>query len=188
MNATLASTPTENLDAVMLKVARDLAMDIYELDDILKNNNVEVRDFHRWSNHPQFLKYYKSEKEAWAAATNAAERTKVKAGIVMEMFMDEAHANLHNNKVALRERVELAKLVGKVAGLVDRPAVNFPGAGGPGGFRLEINIGPVAGVPRETITVSSDNQPVIEHQDEPFYAIDEEDDYDPFTSPNTLED
>lgn len=181
MNATLSLPPLENLDTVMLRVARDIAMDIYPLQDILKNNDLTVQQFQTWQNHPQFVKYVQSEKEAWTAASNTAERTKLKAGIVMEMFMEEAHNSLHDKKTPLNQRVELGKLVARIAGM-GSPAAGIPGAGGPGGFRLQINIGPgKEGHQPQQITISADHSPLIDN-----YSDD--DGYDPFTSPNTLED
>lgn len=185
MDNALSLPPEENLDTVMLKVARDVGMDLYEIDEILKNNNVRLQDFHRWKNHPTFLRYLKSEREAWVAASNAPERTKLKAGIVMEMFMDEAHTNLHDRKLALRDRIELSKVVARIAGLTDRPVGQvIPGAGGSGGFRLQININPGEGRPK-TINISANHDKVEDVNVAPSW---EEDDYDPFTSPDTLGD
>ncbi len=182
MNATLSLPPKENLDVLMLKVARDVAMDIYPLQDILKNNDVTVSEFQRWATHPQFIKYLQSEKEAWSAASNTAERTKLKAGIVMEMFMDEAHHSLHDKKIPLNQRVELTKVLSRLAGFGVTGA-SGGAASGPGGFRLQINIGPGnEGYQPQQITITANTDRVT--PDNSFEA----DDYDPFTSPNTLED
>jgi hypothetical protein len=185
MNATLSLPPKENLDVVMLKVARDVAMDIYPLQDILKNNDITVNEFHRWATHPQFIKYLQSEKEAWSAASNTAERTKLKAGIVMEMFMEEAHTSLHDKKIPLNQRVELTKVLSRLAGFGVTAA---PGSGGgPGGFRLQINIGPGnEGYQPQQITISANTDRVT--PDNSFGDTFDDDGYDPFTSPNTLED
>lgn len=186
MNATLSLPPKENLDTTMLRVARDIAMDIYPLADILKNNDVSIPEFQRWSSHPQFLQYIKSEKEAWNAATNAAERTKLKAGIVMEMFMDEAHHSLHDRKTPLNQRVELAKVMARLAGFA-APTGATSTSGGPGGFKLQINIGPGReGYQPQQIVISANTERVIDGTDDfNDYA---EDDYNPLVSPNTLED
>lgn len=185
MNATLSLPPEENLDTVMRNVARDVGMDLYELDVILKNNNVKVADFLRWKDHPTFIKYIKSERAEWAAATNTTERTKLKAGIVMEMFMETAHTNLNDVKLALRDRIELSKVVARIAGLTDRPAAQIPGSGGAGGFRLQIVVNPTEGRQRETITIAAHQDHVVDVNTAPAWT---EDEYDPFTSPDTLGD
>lgn len=172
MTTALSLPPLDDLDTQMRKVARDLAMGIYELKDILASNDVDVFAFDRWKAHPRFLEYLKQEREAWNSASNVSERTKLKAGIIMEEFMVGAHNELHDKKTPLNQRVELAKLLAKVAGMGE-PKV---GAGGGGsGFHLQINIAPGAA----PVVI----QPkVVQHQ-----AVPEEDDYDPFTSPQTLE-
>lgn len=166
---TLPPTP-HDLETTMIKVARDLAIGIYDLPTILKNNSVNVNDFDVWKLNPRFLDLLRSEREAWGAAGNTADRTKLKAAVIMEEFMVEAYAGLHDRKIALNHRVELGKLVARIAGMGETRALN--GAGG-AAFSLNINIGP--GVAPITI------RPEI-------HTIDHDDGYDPFTSPNTLED
>lgn len=175
MNAPLSLPPVDDLDTVMLKVARNLAMGIYELDTILENLEVNRRDFDRWKTHPNFLHYLKSEREAWSAAVNTPERTKLKAAVIMEDFMVKAHSDLHNDKTPLNQRVELGKLVAKIAGMGEPK--NIGGVGGPG-FQLHINIGP--GV-SDKVTITPQFGKIINY-DEPT------DEYDPLISPNTLED
>lgn len=183
MNATLSLPPRENLDTVMLRVARDIAMDMYPLADILKNNEVHINEFMSWQAHPQFVRYLQSEKEAWTAASNTAERTKLKAGIVMEMFMEEAHTELRDKKTPLNQRVELAKVLTRLAGMGGTGGAADVGAGG-GGFRLQINIGPGReGYQPQQITISA-NAAVDDGGFDEF----PEDSYDPLASPNSLED
>lgn len=164
--------PSFDLETTMIKVARDLAIGIYDLATILKNNNVVVNDFEVWKLNPYFLNLLKSEREAWNAAENTAQRTKLKAAVVMEEFMIEAHAGLNDRKIALNHRVELGKLVARIAGLGETRQA--PGGSGPG-FSLNINIGPGIG---DSVKIRPQ-----------FHTIDHDDDgYDPFTSPNTLDD
>jgi hypothetical protein len=154
----------------MRLVARDLAMGIYELDTILENNEVDKYAFHQWKENPRFLSYLKQERDAWNAASNVAERAKLKAGIIMEEFMVDAHHELRDRKTPLNQRVELAKLLARVAGMGEQKVTT---GGNGSGFHLQINIGSGAA----PVVVTQKASPVIEH-----------DDYDPFTSPDTLSD
>lgn len=152
-------------------------MGIYELDTILKTQEVDKYAFMKWKDHPRFIEYLRQETDAWNAAANVGERTKLKAGIIMEEFMTGAFTELHDKKTPLNQRVELAKLLAKLAGMGE-PRVAAGGAGG-GGFNLQINIAPgVAPV------VVQQQVPTIEHED--TWPSDE-DGYDPFTSPTTLD-
>lgn len=216
MNSSLSLPPDDDLDTQMLKVARDIAMDIYPIATILQNNSIGSGDFNSWKDHPRFLEYLRSETEAWKSATNTAERTKLKAAVVMEDFMQEAYTQLHDKKVALNHKVELGKLVAKIAGLGEPKVLN----GGTGGatFQLRINIGPER---RNQVTVAPTLGKIINH-DEPEPEVidvnipedtpseitfsvpvsapssfgdidgddedDEDEDYNPFVSPSTLDD
>jgi hypothetical protein len=192
MNNSLSLPPEEDLDTVMRKVARDLAMGIYEIEQILEARSVTTSDFHYWKTHPRFLEYLRSEREAWSAATNTAERTKLKASIVMEEFMVNAHTELANTKTPLNQRVELGKLLAKIAGMGE-PRVFGGGGGGNGAptFQLQINIGP--GI--APVTIRPEMGKIINYDEAeivtPTQAIEtyyEDDGYDPLVSPQTLDD
>lgn len=164
-------------DTMMRRIARELAMDLYPLDKILSSNDVKHHEFDNWKEHPQFLSYLRQFKEEWNAATNTFERTKLKAGIVMEEFMEEAFHEMHNKKQALQHRTKLGELVAKIAGMADAKVANANIGGS--GFSLSINIGQ-----NEKVTISphpaGPSPKTIDH------ASFEE--YDPFTSPSTLDD
>lgn len=200
MNTALSLPPENDLDTTMLRVARDIAMDIYPLPTILVNAGVAMHEFNTWKEHPRFLEYLRSETEAWKSATNTGERTKLKAAVVMEEFMAEAHARLHDNKIALNHRVELGKLVAKIAGMGEPKLMNS-GSGTPT-FQLKINIGPT----KQTQVKVAPTFGKIINYDEPSPAIPDEpeelsidmqvdfgiaeddDGYNPLVSPSTLDD
>lgn len=183
MNNALSLSENDR-DTLMRRVARELAMDLYTLDQILEACEINTHEFERWQSHPQFLKYLAQFKEEWHGAGNTHERTKIKASIVMEEFMQEAYTTLHDKKQALNHRVELGKLVAKIAGMGE-PKLNAAGMGGPG-FSLTINIGQE---PNHRVTINPEISKVINH--EPLKAesgFDDFDDYDPLVSPDTLND
>lgn len=200
MNSTLSLPPENDIDTSMRLVARNLAMDIYPISKILEFCGVTAAHFHAWKEHPRFLAYLKAETEAWNAAQNTAERTKLKAGIIMEEWMTEAYSELRNGKQPLNHRVELGKLVAKIAGMGESSGFSGGGGGGGGGFSLQINI-----APGHSTTINA--RPVVEDAtyepvEEPKQksrrtvtappvvpmAIEEDDGYDPFQSPDTLGD
>lgn len=139
----------------MRAVARGLALDIYPLDQILETAEVEPRDFQRWQTSPRFLEYLQSERDAWQSAGNTPERAKLKASIIVEEFMVQAHTELQDKKTPLNQRVDLFKQLCKIAGM----EATTPAAGGGGGFSLQINIAP--GVAPVVVQA----QKVIDHDD-----------------------
>lgn len=137
----VASLPPTDIDSQMLKVARAIAVDLHPIREIMSIYGIDQRTLDTWNKHPRFQSYLVSEAEAWNAATNTAERVKLKAAMVMEEFMLKAHGELHDARQGLNHRVELAKLVAKIAGVDgSRAGSGGPGEGG-GGFKLVINIG-----------------------------------------------
>lgn len=199
MNSALSLPPKDDLDTQMLRVARDIAMDIYPIVEILENNSISIVEFNSFKDHPRFLEYLKSETEAWKAATNTIERTKLKAAVVMEEFMVEAHGQLNDKKIPLNHRVELGKLVAKIAGMGEPKLMNI--GGNTPTFQLNINIGQnkVRVVPQMAKIINHDAPPPIDAiPEEPEeYALDipveygvadDDDGYNPLVSPSTLED
>jgi hypothetical protein len=165
MNATLSSEtqePQETLDQTMRVVARNVAMGIHDLNEILTFCNVSTRDFTRWKDHPRFLKYVAAETEAWNNASNVGERTKLKAGIVMEEFMEDAYVELKDRKTPLNQRVLLGQLVAKIAGMGEPKGIGLGVSDGGGGFTLQINIGQHAHV-----QYSNENLKTIDAEPEP---------------------
>jgi hypothetical protein len=183
MNTALSLPNLDDLDSQMVEVARHIAQDIYPLEDILKNMSISLEDFNKWKNNPRFHEYIKEEKAQWSSAFNATTRTKLKAAIVLERFMETLDSDLGNKVTPLNQRVEGAKLLAKITGLGEPKNAVVTGGGG---FQLHINIG--SGAPGVTINTSK----VIEHQEEEEDGPDifpmEADDYDPFISPDTLGD
>lgn len=184
MNTNLSLPPGDDLDTTMRKAARAFAMDIYTRPQVLESLGITDWQFRVWENHPAFLKYLKQEQDAWRGAGNVAERTKLKAGIIMEEFMEQAYAELHDKKTPLNQRTELLKVITKVAGMEGNSA--RPGTAGVSGFSLQINIGPGKS---EQITINAKPVPVLEPANNDDYDDYNSDlDYDPLVSPNTLED
>lgn len=159
MSATETTETQEDLDQIMRVVARNVAMGIHELGQILAFCNVDPRDFTRWQSNPRFLKYLKAEQEAWENANNVGERTKLKSGIIIEEWLPEAYVELKDRKIPLNQRVELGKLIAKIAGMGEPKGIGVGVNDGGGGFTLQINIGLNAHVKYD----NNDSLKVIDH-------------------------
>jgi hypothetical protein len=183
MNTALSLPNVDDLDSLMITVARNIAQDIYPLEDILKNLSITPSDFAKWKDNPRFHAYIREEKAAWADAHNAAVRTKLKAGVVLERFMEKIDSDLFKDVIPLNQRIEGAKLLAKITGLGEPK--NAAVAGG-GGFQLHINIGSGEG---QNVTINASK--VIDHTQEdegPDIFPMEDDAYDLLASPDTLGD
>lgn len=123
-------------DLFYIKLAREIAINHYTLDEILRRFNV---DKDRWVRIRRDLKFHKileAEITAWNATTNTHERTKLKAAAMMEEFLPEANQRLNDPTENLPAKVELAKLITRIAGM----GIDKMGVEGDGGQRFSVTI------------------------------------------------
>ncbi len=125
-------------DLLMLRIARQLAMDQHPLEKILEMEGVDFRDFKRMERMPRFQQYLQDEIKNWNSATNTSERVKIKAAAMIEEWLPEAFAQMHNESAPLLHRTDLSKLVARLGGM-DKGDMAV-GAGGER-FSVTINLG-----------------------------------------------
>lgn len=101
----------------IVKLAREIAMDLRELDQILKQHGVTPAKFEELKRHPYFVRVLSAEVEAWESATNTSERVKLKAAAMMEEWLPSLYGRITNPDEDLMKVVKGGELVVKVAGL-----------------------------------------------------------------------
>jgi len=125
-------------DLKLLRLAREIAMDMRELDDILKSHNVSRREWQKISTAPKFLDYLRKSTEEWQSATNTAERVRIKSLAFVEEALPEFFARAHDNRENLAAKTEVLKTVSRFAGI----GVTGTDAGVTGErFSVTINLG-----------------------------------------------
>lgn len=100
-----------------LKLAREIAMDIRPVDDILASLGVEQSEWDQISQTPAFQSLLRSEVEAWQSATNTAERVKIKSLAFVEEALPEFYARAHDPREPLNAKIEVLKTISKFAGV-----------------------------------------------------------------------
>ena len=126
-------------DAKLVKLAREIAMGLKEVADILSDHGISVDEFERIQHIPAFAKMLASELAAWASATNTQERVKLKAGSMLEEFLPELYSRLNDRTEPLMGKVKAMELVTKMAGFGDR---DIQSQGSPGDqVQVIINLG-----------------------------------------------
>ena len=125
------------LESNIIQLAREIAINHLTTDQIQELYKITPEQWMIIQRSPRFQKILEGELLAWQGATNTAERTKLKAGAMVEEWLPEANKRLHDPNEALTAKTELAKLVSRIAGL-EAKETNGPGNGG---FSVTINLG-----------------------------------------------
>jgi hypothetical protein len=126
-------------ETVYLRLAREIAMDHNSIETILNNHQINSNEYERIKEDPRFQRMLAAEIEAWNSAGNTLERTKLKAGALIEEWLPEANARIHDRSEALNAKSEIVKTLVRIAGMgLDR--ANIEGAAGEK-FSVTINLG-----------------------------------------------
>jgi hypothetical protein len=131
--------PTTNLsELTILKLARQIALNIQPLETILKTYEVSGDEWETIRNHPLFQRVLQQQTEAWEAAENTHERVKLKAASMVEEYLPELYRKLHDPNESLNSKIEGAKLARDLAGM-GKNSVDAAGVGEK--FTVTINLG-----------------------------------------------
>jgi hypothetical protein len=131
MTALLAPS---NSDIELVKLAREIAMDIQPLQTILKQYLINDQTWLELQRSHRFQQLLMSETEAWNAALNTHERVKIKAASMIEEWLPELNGRLHDAEEALTAKIEGAKMLTKIA------AMGLPGEVAATGERFTVTI------------------------------------------------
>lgn len=115
-------------------------MDLNEVQTILDNNQIDQSRWETIQKDPRFVRLLESEIAAWGAAGNTAERTKLKAGMLIEEWLSEANARIHDKSEPLPAKTEVVKVLAGIAGMGKDRGENSGGMGGER-FSVTINLG-----------------------------------------------
>ena len=143
-------------DALLLEdklpvLARELAMGIYEVEDILTRYGISWDEFERIQGMGRFQKLLETTTVEWGSTLNTRERIKVKALAGVEDGLAGLFMSAKDTRETLASRVEAYKLARVLAGIGEKD----PNEIAPEKFTLTINVG-------DTSTVVGGGPPVIE--------------------------
>lgn len=122
----------------LLQIAREIAMDIRPIDEILKLHDVDQMQWEALQTNPRFRAYIESEAAAWHGTLNTHERVKLKAAAMLEEWLPELNTRMHDRAESLNAKIEAGKLARDLAGFA-KGGVGVEGAGEK--FSVTINLG-----------------------------------------------
>lgn len=122
----------------LVRLAREVAMDIKELNDILALHDVDMPTWERLKCNERFKALLSAEVTAWHGAINTNERVKVKAGSMLEEFLPELYSRINDRSEPLSAKNESLKLLERLAGMGGAAAKNDAPSNG---VTITINMG-----------------------------------------------
>lgn len=104
-------------DTRLIRLARELAMDIRPIQDVLKSHGMTEAEWETVSASPRFRQYLGNFVEEWQAAGNTPERVKLKSLAFVEESLVEFYARAHDPNEPLSAKTEVLKTVARFAGV-----------------------------------------------------------------------
>jgi hypothetical protein len=152
------SSPS-NSDIDLVRLAREIAMDILPLEDILKQYDISDETWCKLQRNTKFQILLSNEVEAWSSALNTFERVKVKSASLLEEWLPTLNTRMHDAQEALPAVIEAGKMLAKISGLGGEKDI---GAAVGERFVINISMGPKV----EPIQFAKDVTPqvTIEHE------------------------
>lgn len=144
MSNNVTAEPNEVFAVDFAQLAREIAMDIFELPQILELHRMSDEEWTKISQHPKFISMVADISREWNSATNTAERVKIKAATGLEAMLETYVRDLNDLTIPLVQRVEAGKFLAKLGELGERAM----GASG-GAFHITLNIGQTTPLYRE---------------------------------------
>ncbi len=126
-------------DIVLIKLAREIAINHFPVETILKAHQISPETWISIQQLPRFKDLLAAEIKDWNGALNTHERTKLKAAAMVEEYLPEGNSRLHDNRETLPAKVELLKLLTRIAGM-GLTGAELNGFGGEK-FSVTINLG-----------------------------------------------
>ncbi len=144
--------PLVSRDIDLITFAREIAIDHWDIEDVLDRYQLRYDDFRLLFEFPRFTRLLANEEESWSSAKNTHERVRLKSAALIESYLEAAAKSLMSDHETLVAKTGLAKLVGSFAGLGEEALRAQKGVGG-SGFSITINLGD------RTLSVSTGTAP-----------------------------
>lgn len=130
--------PSEVFAVNFAALARELAMDILPLSDILRLHQIDDDSWTKIQANQNFQRQLDELVKEWNSATNVRERMKIKAATALEAQLEVIVQDIADPGIPLTQRVEAAKLLARLG---DLDGQREQGIGER--FSISINIGDV---------------------------------------------
>lgn len=118
------------------KLARELAMRILPLEDILSLHQLSMSDLERLEGWPSFMKMLAEETEVWQSALNTKQRVEIKTWSMLEEALPAINEYIHSPNFNDNAKVALIGVMQKQVGI----GVKESSTAGTSGEKISITI------------------------------------------------
>lgn len=143
-----ALPPNEVFAVDFAQLAREIAMDIFPIDEVLRLHQLTPEEWERIATHPKFKQMLDEMVREWNLSAGTMDRVKVKSATGLESTLEVFIRDIANPDIPLNQRVEAGKFLAKL-GELDGSRI---GQGG-GGSIVHININ--TGHGKEPVTIEA---------------------------------
>lgn len=134
-----ASQSTQIFAINYAALAREIAMDILPLPQILELHRLSDEDWSKVQSNTAFQNNLSSLVQEWNSASSVRERMKIKAATALESVLEQYVIEITDTSIPLIQRVEAGKFLARLGELDGMHA--GAGLGGSDRFIININIG-----------------------------------------------
>jgi hypothetical protein len=135
----------------LARLARELAQDIFEPDQIRQAHSLTTDQFEKILDDPGFQKMLREMVLDWQSASGTAERVRVKAATAVEVALDSFFQDVMDRSIPLPQRTDALKALMKLGELGEKEQALGPVGGG---VSISINLGtPGQGAPPKTVVI-----------------------------------
>lgn len=146
------------LDTKWLMVAHEVAMNMRDIRDILKDQGISSRMWDRMQEDKQFQGLLSSKIIEWNSAGNTPQRIKMKAAAMLELNLDQFHMALADEDISAPQKLAVAQFIARLGGVGQEERRNeIPGGTGTGHFQVKIFLG---GQGSQPMVIEGQSEPV----------------------------
>ena len=111
--------PSQKLNSLVdfATLAREIAQDIFPLEQVIRLHNLSDEEWLRISAHPKFVSILNDMQREWNSASNTAERIKVKSQAGLETQLEILIADCGDPSIPLSQRTEAYRMLARLGDL-----------------------------------------------------------------------
>lgn len=141
MTTTTPANPGEVFAVELAALAREIAMDILPVEQILELHRIGDEEWEKIQANPRFKEMLKDMIREWNATTSTRDRVRAKASTGLESVLEIYIRAIADDAIPLTQRTEAGKFLARLGELDGQKEIQ--GGGGVSGFKISINIGAV---------------------------------------------